>query len=59
LNLFFTLVKLKTTGHGGEIYKGLLRKGEGFFFILSRGWVVHAKVISNEKLELFHYIDVS
>jgi hypothetical protein len=39
LNLLFTLVKLKTTGHGGEIYKGLLRWG---LFILSRGWVVHA-----------------
>ena len=53
LNLFFTLVKFKTTGHVGEVYKGLLRKGEGFL-ILSRGWVVHAKVTSIVKLEFVH-----
>ena len=50
--MFFTLVKPKSTGHGGEVYKGLLRKGKGSF-ILSRGWVVHAIVVSNKKLELF------
>ena len=40
--------------HSGEVYKGLLRKGEGIF-ILSRGWVIHAKVTSNEQIE-FRYI---
>ena len=50
--MLFTLVKPKSTGHGGEVYKGLLRKGKGSF-ILSRGWVVHAIVVSNKKLELF------
>jgi hypothetical protein len=29
------------------------------FVILSHGWVVHAKVIPNEKLELFHYTATS
>ena len=38
LNLLFTLVKLKTTGHGGEVYKGLLRKGEGSLSYLVVGW---------------------
>jgi hypothetical protein len=32
--LLFTLVKLKTTGHGREIYKGLLREGEGLLSYL-------------------------
>ena len=38
LNLLFTLVKLKTTGHGGEVYKGLLRKGEGSLSYLVVRW---------------------
>ena len=29
MNFLFTSVKLKTTGHGGEVYKGLLRKSKG------------------------------
>jgi hypothetical protein len=55
LNLLFTLFKLKTTGHGGEVYKGLWRKGEGSF-ILSRGWAVHAKVIFKREIRVFRYI---
>ena len=48
------LLRLKTTGHGGEVYKGLLLKIKGSF-ILSRGWVVHAKKTSNKELK-FCYI---
>jgi hypothetical protein len=39
--------------HGGEVYKGLLRKGNAGSFILSHGWVVHTKATSNEELGLF------
>ena len=35
-----------------ERYIKAIAQGQGFF-ILSRGWVVHAKVIFNENLEFF------
>ena len=47
----FTLVKLKTTGHGGEVYKRLLRKSKRSF-ILSRGWMAHAKQIFVNELKV-------
>ena len=47
MTLLFTLVKLKTTGHGGEVYEGLLHESKGFFYFKSYlvvGWFMPKKI---------------
>ena len=42
------LVKLKATGHGGEVYKGLLGKNKGFFLsYLVVQWFMPKKFLTN------------
>ena len=49
----FSFVKLKTTGHGEEVYKRPLLKSKEVFYHIS--WLDgHAKEISNKYLKFCH-----